>query len=98
MSKFADQIKQGLKEAVEHSEGKRELRTTVLPAPPPHRTKEWIIRFRSKNLKVSQAVFARSLNVSVKTVQAWEQGVREPSGSALKLLAIAEKSPEMVLD
>jgi putative transcriptional regulator len=38
------------------------------------------------------------LNVSVKTVQAWEQGVRKPSDAALKLLAIAEKHPEVLLD
>src|SRR5688500_12345037 len=42
-----------------------------------------------KRLGYSQQVFARLLNVSPKTVQAWEQGTREPSGEALKLLAIA---------
>jgi putative transcriptional regulator len=43
-------------------------------------------------------MFARLLNVSMKTVQAWEQGTRTPSDAGLKLLAIAEKHPEALLD
>jgi DNA-binding transcriptional regulator YiaG len=34
-------------------------------------------------MKVSQAVFAGPLNISVKTVQAWEQGNGSPSGPSL---------------
>lgn len=37
-------------------------------------------------LKVSQAVFARVLGVSVAMVQAWEQGHRKPSPMACRLL------------
>jgi DNA-binding transcriptional regulator YiaG len=48
-------------------------------------------------LNLSQAVFAGVLNVSVKTVQAWEQGLRQPSDAALKLLTIAKKHPEVLL-
>jgi DNA-binding transcriptional regulator YiaG len=35
--------------------------------------------------------------VSVKTVQAWEQGVRVPSDAALKLLSVAKHHPEALL-
>jgi putative transcriptional regulator len=35
-----------------------------------------------KQTAMSQAVFARLLNVSTKTVQSWEQGVREPSDAS----------------
>jgi putative transcriptional regulator len=42
-------------------------------------------------------VFARLLNVSLKTVQAWEQGIRQPGDAALKLLTIARKNPEALL-
>jgi len=48
-------------------------------------------------INVSQAVFARYLNVSVKSVQAWEQGTGRPSGAALKLLSIASKNPKVLL-
>ncbi len=56
-----------------------------------------ILRIR-KGFGVSQKVFARLLNVSPKTVQAWEQGTREPSDAALKLLSIAERYPDILLD
>lgn len=36
--------------------------------------------------KVSQAVFAKFLNTSVSTVQQWEQGLKHPRGTSLKLL------------
>jgi putative transcriptional regulator len=38
------------------------------------------------------------LNISPRTVQAWEQGAREPSDAALKLLSIADKHPEVLLE
>lgn len=38
------------------------------------------------------------LNISPKAVQAWEQGSREPGDAALKLLTIAKKHPEVLLE
>lgn len=37
---------------------------------------------------VSQAVFARHLNVRPKLVSDWERGVKRPSGPSLKLLVL----------
>ncbi|MEI8632692.1 DNA-binding transcriptional regulator [Vibrio sp. PP-XX7] len=51
---------------------------------------------RSK-FKVSQSVFARYLNVSVKVVQKWERGESTPKGSALKLLSLAKEMALMPL-
>jgi putative transcriptional regulator len=48
-------------------------------------------------LGVSQKAFAQLLGVSVRTLQEWEQGRREPSGAARTLLRIALKSPEAIL-
>ena len=45
---------------------------------------------------MSQSVFARVLNVSAKTVQSWEQGVRQPSESCRRLIQIFSLHPEMV--
>ena len=47
--------------------------------------------------KQSQPIFALMLNVSVETVRAWEQGRRTPEGSALRLLQVADASPEVLL-
>jgi putative transcriptional regulator len=45
---------------------------------------------------VSQSAFAHLLGVSVRTLQEWEQGRREPSGAAKTLLRIAMRSPEAI--
>ena len=45
---------------------------------------------------VSQSEFAALLGVSVRTLQDWEQGRREPSGAAKTLLRIAAQTPEAI--
>ena len=45
---------------------------------------------------ISQAEFATLLGVSVRTLQDWEQGRREPSGAAKTLLRIAARSPDVI--
>lgn len=45
---------------------------------------------------MSQSQFAALLGVSVRTLQDWEQGRREPSGAAKTLLKIALAAPEVV--
>ncbi len=45
---------------------------------------------------LSQAQFATLLGVSVRTLQNWEQGRRQPSGAARTLLKIAETRPEVL--
>ena len=47
---------------------------------------------------LSQAAFAKLLGVSVRTLQEWEQGRREPSGAARTLLRIALRTPKAILD
>lgn len=47
-------------------------------------------------LKMSQSEFAEMLGVSVRTLQDWEQGRREPSGAAKALLKVATLSPGVV--
>jgi putative transcriptional regulator len=47
--------------------------------------------------ELSQAQFARLLNVSVRTLQNWEQDRREPTGPAKALLRIVEKEPALAL-
>ena len=93
-----DQLTESLNQAIEHAKGNRkDLRTTVLPRPPKPVTQKEIVELR-ENLNWSQTVFARALNVSVKTVQSWEQGLRHPSDAALKLLSIARKNPQILLE
>jgi putative transcriptional regulator len=45
---------------------------------------------------LSQSQFAMLLGVSVRTLQDWEQGRRQPSGAAQTLIAIAEQQPRLL--
>lgn len=47
---------------------------------------------------LSQTQFATLLGVSVRTLQEWEQGRRQPSGAAKTLIAIALKHPEVLAE
>src|SRR5581483_11261666 len=92
---FAE-LRLSVEQALQHARGERnDLRTTVLPVPPRPMKKQEIIKLRQA-LNYSQALFARALNVSLKTVQAWEAGAREPKDAALKLLTIAQAHPEVL--
>jgi putative transcriptional regulator len=97
--KFFNEIKAGLNDALAWSEG-RETPVTVrdveLPAPPRPMTSRQIAILRKKKVGVSQAVFARLINASVKTVHAWEQGRGHPSGPALRLLSLLDETPDLI--
>ena len=54
-----------------------------------------IVRAREKS-GLSQAKFAALLGVSVRTLQDWEQGRREPNAAAKTLIKIAELHPEIL--
>ena len=45
---------------------------------------------------LSQTAFATLLGVSVRTLQDWEQGRREPSGAAKTLFRVAQRHPEIL--
>lgn len=47
-----------------------------------------------ENLGLSQAVFAELIGASRAAVRAWEQGQREPSEMARRLIEIAERHPD----
>lgn len=92
MGKFFEDLKEGLEEAIEYEKGKKTLRSRLveLPSPPKLYSAKEIKKIRTK-LNYSQAVFARVLNISIKTVQAWESGKRSPNHAALRLLEIIDE-------
>lgn len=93
---FAD-LKQSLQEAAAYEQGKKtSLRTSELP-PPPKPLSPSQIRAIRRSFNVSQAGFARIVNVSPNAVESWEQGVRHPREATLKLLTLAHTHPEVFL-
>ncbi len=90
-------LRQSLTDAMRYERGGRiDLRTTEIPAPPKSMKPAEIRQIR-ESLNASQVVFAHFLCVSPKAVQAWEQGVRRPQSTALRLLELAKKKPEVLL-
>ena len=99
------QIIQGLREAIAFERGTRTgARFVPAPisvrradaAPAPDFSARDVASIRER-LGVSQAVFARLLNVSPATTRAWEQGVNTPGGPASRLLQVAAADPEALL-
>jgi putative transcriptional regulator len=96
MTKNKRNINQELLESIEHvkayKRGEMQFRTTIVTRK--EMTSPKAIRAR---LNLTQEQFATRLRVSVRTLQAWEQGRRAPSGPALALLRIAEQEPDVFL-
>ncbi len=92
---LAERLKSGLTEAVPFAKGELTLRTVEVPVPPPEIAAKEVTSLRVK-IGMSQAVFARVLNVSTKTVQSWEQGERKPSHAALRMLQVFRENPNLV--
>ena len=90
-----DQIASGLEDCLAHAKGDLTLKTIQLPAPPPKVAAHDIAALR-RSLRMSQSVFAAVLNVSLKTIQSWEQGLREPNEASLRLIQIIESNPAIV--
>jgi putative transcriptional regulator len=95
----AEQIRKGLEEAIRHAKGEITLKTTTLETPdrPPEIGAEELMKIRLAS-GMSQACFARLLNVSTKTVQSWEHGDRKPSHAALRLIQVFRHNPSGVLE
>ncbi len=49
-------------------------------------------------LQLSVAMFASLMNVSVKTVEAWERGDSTPSGSSVRLMNMIRKNPDILIE
>ena len=89
---FFEDLKAGLEDAIAHEKGKLDLRSELIEIPePPMQYKPKDIKDIREYNQYSQGVFAKILNVSVKTVQSWESGQRIPSHAALRLLEIVDK-------
>lgn len=68
------------------------MRTVELHLEPREYTPEEVRAIRD-SLKASQGVFAKLLGISIKTLQAWEQGHNLPSPMARRLLDTIERDP-----
>lgn len=86
-----NELVEGLKEAGAYLRGEvAPSRVTFVGEPDPRAIRE--------GLGMTQEQFAAALCISVKTLRNWEQGRRDPSGPAMRLLQIAARHPEILLE
>lgn len=93
---FGQSLIESMKEGLEALRSGKELRTTLhleLPQAPAIMGKQ--VQSIRTELGLTQKQFSGLIMVSPKTVQSWEQGIRVPSGAALRVMQIL-KDPSML--
>ena len=92
MSTLFDDLQAGLLQAIDYAKGKGAAQTiTYIIDPVVELNKDQIREIRME-AQMTQSVFAEYLGVSVKTVEAWEQGRTHPTGPAYRLMSfLAQK-------
>lgn len=88
-----EELKQGLLEGIAHAKGELTLKTVEVIAEPPEIDAATLAALRNA-AGMSQGVFAGVLNVSTKTLQSWEQGVRQPADASRRLIQLFAERPE----
>ena len=85
-------LQTGLEEVLAYKKGNLQLHSEIFEVikPPKKYRPQDVKRIRTK-WHHSQSSFAYALNISVKTIQAWESGLRKPSGIALRVLEAIER-------
>jgi putative transcriptional regulator len=83
----------GLAEAAEYQRGRVNARTVKLAIMPVIAFETGDIRRIRQKTGLSQVMFARSMGVSPKTVEAWESGRNKPEGASRRLLEIVNDDP-----
>ena len=91
MKKAFGSIKQGLREAIAHAEG-RSQGTRV------HRPRPVDVKALRAKVDMTQEEFAAKFGFSTATLRHWERGDRTPHGASLVLLNVIERNPRAVIE
>jgi putative transcriptional regulator len=97
----ADDLISAIEEVCDHAKGTRKItmRTSqfALPKKPDSMSPKQFIALR-RTLKMSQPFFTQMLDVRPGSAASWEKGRRKSSGPALKILGVAQKHPEALME
>lgn len=92
MTKLGKSLLQGAKEALTHAQGdKSAVKVHQVKIP----KKINVSAIRDK-LNMSQSSFAKCFGFSQRTIEKWEQGVRQPAGAARAYLIVIDRDPQAV--
>lgn len=90
MNSAFESLKQGLREAIDYSEGRLKNVRVYKPTPVD-------IKQLRKRVGMTQLEFSSAFGISIGTLRHWERGDRTPKGSALVLLNLVQKEPHTIL-
>jgi putative transcriptional regulator len=82
-------------EAILYNEGKIKARTNTMSIEPVPDFKATEIKSIRNELEMTQVLFAGFMDVSPKTVEAWEAGRNMPDGPARRILAMLKVDPAL---
>ena len=91
-----ESIIQGLSEAVDYQQGKITARKAKLAIKPVATFNNNEIKKIRQKTGLSQVMFAGSIGVSAKTVEAWEKGRNKPEGASRRLLEVVRDDPSFL--
>jgi putative transcriptional regulator len=91
MSKVADSIRRGLREAVTYAEGKADESAYRVHVPV-----KIDVKAIGTSLDMTQEEFAGRFGFSVNTLRHWEQGSRQPEGPTRAYLLVIKRAPKAV--
>ena len=89
--KLFKELDANLKEAVKVAKGTSTPKSVYVVLTPAQ------IKAIRASVNMSQAVFARSFQLSLDTIKGWEQGKRKPDVAATNYLRLIQANPELVL-
>ncbi len=88
--KLFKELNANLKEAVKVAKGTSAPKSVYVVLSPAE------IKAVRASVKMSQAIFARSFQLSLDTIKGWEQGKRKPDVAAANYLRMIKADPEYV--
>lgn len=94
MSKLFDTIKAGMDDALAFAKGDATRGRIVRPKVP----KKFNVKAIRQKMAMSRTEFAQVYGFSLRTLEKWERGERQPEGPARALLAVIAKNPKAVAE
>jgi putative transcriptional regulator len=91
MSEVADSIRRGLEEALAFAKGELDPSSYRI-----HHFEQLDVKAIRAKTGLTQEAFAQRFGFSVNTLRHWEQGKRQPEGSARAYLTVISRAPKSV--
>ena len=91
MSNAFTEISAGLNDAISHAKGEK---TKVIE----HNMESIDVKAIRKKTGMSQQKFCSTFGISLGALRHWEQGLRNPRGTAKVLLKVVEHNPDAIIE